>query len=55
MKNKSCFGYVISGGNCPPFISRLKIIDENLFESVQNIIYHYMFLNWADEFQNASI
>ena len=39
MKNRSYCGYVISGGNCSPFISRLKIIDENLFDSVQNIIH----------------
>lgn len=39
MKNKSYCGYVISGGNCSSFISRLKIIDETLFESVQNIIH----------------
>ena len=38
LKNKSYCGYVISGGNCSPFISRLKIIDENIFDSVQNII-----------------
>ncbi|MGN1043668.1 MAG: recombinase zinc beta ribbon domain-containing protein [Acutalibacteraceae bacterium] len=39
LKNRSYCGYVISGGNCSPFISRLKIIDENLFDSVQNIIH----------------
>ena len=45
LKNKSYCGYVISGGNSSPFISRLKIIDENLFDSVQNIVYQRMVKN----------
>lgn len=39
LKSKRCYGYLVSGRATSPLMKELQIVDENVFDSVQNIIH----------------
>lgn len=45
LRNKSYCGYIISGGVTSPLMENLKIIDENVFDSVQKMVNQRMSTN----------
>ena len=45
LRNKSYCGYIISGGVTSPLMENLKIIDENVFDSVQKMVNQRMSKN----------
>lgn len=45
LKNKMYCGYLVSGGTTSPLIKDLQIVDENVFDSVQDIIHQRIATN----------